>query len=70
MCIKSEAQCQAGPDVGHCPMSGGGLICVIICMVGSSMGSSLSFVLTVFSFGFRYFQLQREVLKMTALHTP
>ena len=39
-----------------------------LCMVCGRVGNSLSFVLTVFSFGFRYFQLKVERVGLIASH--
>ena len=47
------------------------MICVMwIVWVGYALGDSLSFVLTVYSFGFRFHQFGNEGLGLIAVHTP
>ena len=38
--------------------------------VGYALGNSLNFVLTVYSFGFRYHRFGKEGLGLIAVHTP
>ena len=78
MLICMPGYAQGRPDARRGPMPGmaqcswaGPMICLCdMCMVCGSLGSSLSFMLTVFSFGFWYFRKQREELGMTSVHTP
>ena len=47
------------------------LICYVLCglCVGYALGDSLSFVLTVYSFGFRYHRFGNEEFGLIVVHT-